>query len=445
MPDENAANVPLLKWYQNIPPYAWTVLAIAAMGWLFDTMDQNLFNLVRQSSLEDLLRGSVSPDQLSGSVKSLSGLMTSVFLIGWGVGGFIFGMVGDRLGRARTMAVTILIYATFTGLTGLTHTPLGYGVCRFMAALGVGGEFAAGAALVAEVFPNRSRAMALGTLQALSAVGNMMAALIFHSLSEVHNSWRWAYAIGAIPAILVFFIRRTVKEPEAWTTAQQSARAGGQEIGSIPALFRDPVLCRNTVAGTLLAAAGIGGLWGVGFWSPELITLAFQKYHLTAPEMIRAKSDVFFIQQFGAFFGIFAYAMLSERIGRKPALLFAFVLAFGSVQGMFHLVTDRATAYVWAAILGFCTLAPFSAYSVYFPELFPTRLRATGTGFCYNCARFLAAAAPFVLGALAKRYDVPGDPAAGLRMAASIVACVYALGLIGLWLAPETRGKPLPT
>ncbi|MBW3625401.1 MAG: MFS transporter [Armatimonadetes bacterium] len=434
-----------LKWYQGIDKYAWTVLIIAALGWMFDTMDQNIFNLVRTPSMVDLLGETVPADQVRTEAIRLGGYMTTIFLIGWAIGGFIFGMIGDRLGRARTMALTILIYAVFTGLTGLTNTPFWYGFCRFMTALGVGGEFAAGAALVAEVFPNRSRAMALGTLQSLSAVGNMTAALVTLSLSELNDSWRWAYAVGALPAILVFFIRRIVREPDAWVEAKAEAVQKDIAIGSIPGLFQDPVLRRNTIAGTLLAMAGVGGLWGVGFWLPDLITLAFAKYNLSPAEMTRSRSLIFFVQQIGAFFGMFAYALLSERTGRRPALLLFFILAFLAVQGTFHFLNDPFTAYLWAPILGFCALAPFSAYAVYFPEMFPTRLRATGTGFCYNCARILAAAAPFALGTLAKAFEVPGDPAAGLRRAASIVACIYVVGLLGLWLAPETKGKPLPT
>jgi MFS family permease len=158
------------------------------------------------------------------------------------------------------MALTIIIYAAFTGLTGLATTPFWYGFCRFMTALGVGGEFAAGAALVAEVFPNRSRAMALGTLQALSAVGNMLAALLTLGLSEVSGGWRWAYAFGALPAILVFFIRCVVHEPEKWVEAQREARQENKEVGTIRGLFMDPVLRRNTIGGVLLAMAGVGGV-----------------------------------------------------------------------------------------------------------------------------------------------------------------------------------------
>lgn len=427
------------RWWQGVPRYAWIVLAISALGWLFDTMDQNLFNLVRQSSLKDLL----GPGAPKEEVSRWSGILTSVFLIGWAVGGFVFGALGDRLGRARTMAITVLIYAGFTGLNGFVHDPVSYAFCRFFTALGVGGEFAAGAALVAEVFPARSRPMALGSLQALSAVGNMMAALITLFLSDAGTGyWRIAFFIGAFPAVLVFFIRRVVKEPDAWHGAKAQAHAEGLDIGSIAGLFRDPVLKRNTVAGTLLAVAGVAGLWGVGFWLPDLIGNTFS--HLDGPALARLKSTIGLTQQSGAFLGMIGYAAISERIGRKKALFGALILAFLAVQGTFRYLHDLPSAYLCAFLLGVCALSPFAAYAVYFPELYPTRLRATGVGFCYNCARLVAAAAPLALGQLAASFASPTDPSAGLRTAASIVACIYLVGFVGLALAPETRGKPLP-
>lgn len=427
------------RWWQGVPRYAWIVLGVSALGWLFDTMDQNLFNQVRQASLVDIL-GKDAPKAL---IADWSGKLTAVFLIGWAVGGFIFGALGDKFGRARTMAITVLIYAGFTGLNGFVHDPYLYAVCRFFTALGVGGEFAAGASLVAEVFPSRSRPMALGTLQALSAVGNMLAALITLSLSGTGTGyWRSAFFIGAFPAVLVFFIRRVVKEPDSWEGAKQKAEEEKLAVGSILGLFQDPTLRRNTIAGTLLALAGVGGLWGVGFWLPDLLGFAFPD--LKGQELIRFKSYVALTQQSGAFIGMIGYAAISERIGRKPALLIALALAFLSVQGTFHFVHDSTSAFGWAFVMGLCALAPFSAYAVYFPELFPTRLRSTGVGFCYNCARLVAALAPFLLGKFADTFKSATDPSAGLRTAAAIVACVYVFGFIGLSLAPETKGKPLP-
>lgn len=444
-------DAPALKWYQGVDRYCWLVLLIAALGWLFDAMDQNLFTLVRQPSVLELLKAKgLEGAELQAAAKDVGGQITSVFLIGWAIGGFVFGVLGDRLGRTRTMIITILIYALFTGLSGIVQTPEQYALCRFLTALGVGGEFAAGASLVAEVWPNRSRAMALGTLQSLSAVGNMAAAGIVYSLAN--TTWRVVYFVGALPAMLVVWIRQSVKEPEQWVAARETAEAHGRrgELGNIGELVTNPVLLRNTIAGVLLAAAGVGGLWGVGFFLPDLTGEVLKPLVAGLSEddaktkMAQYRSTVFFIQQVGAMLGMFSYALLSERTGRRPALFLFFVLAWASVVGTFWMLQDLTSACILAFIMGFCALAPFSAYCVYFPELFPTRLRATGVGFCYNCARILAALAPFALGKFAAMFTDPADPTAGFRTAATIVSSVYVLGFIGLALAPETRGKPLP-
>ena len=444
-----------LRWYQGVPRYAWLVLFISALGWLFDTMDQNLFNLVRQTAVKSL--GVAAAD-----VNDMGGKMTAVFLIGWAVGGFIFGVLGDRMGRTRTMVITILIYAIFTGLSSLTHTIPMFALFRFLTGLGIGGEWAAGAALVSEEFPDRSRPMALGLLQALSSVGNIMAALIFLTLNTVAISgeaWRWAFAIGALPALLVLWIRRCVKEPQKWQEAKRAAEAvkhagmqpgltaepsSAKELGGILQLFAEPRWRRNAIAATLMATAGVGGLWGIGFWTPELTKIALTPLHLSNAKLDQYKSIVFLVQQVGAFCGIYTYAVLAERFTRRGVLGVFFCLAFIAIQLTFWLAHSLSSLLPLVLMMGFCTLGPFSAYTVYFPELFPTRLRTTGCGFAYNCARLLAALAPFTLGKLAKHFADAAHPDYGFRMAASIVAFIYIVGFVGLALAPETKGKPLP-
>src|SRR3989441_5868379 len=204
MADTLPIAAPRLRWFQGIPKYAWLVFGISALGWMLDCMDQNLFNLVAQRSITDLLRGTVPDAQLQAAVNSWRGSITSLFLVGWAVGGFIFGILGDKLGRARTMMITILIYAIFTGLCGIARNPWEYCAFRFLTAMGVGGEFAAGVALIAEVFPNRSRPLALGALQALSAFGNMTAAVVVLFVQD--TNWRSVFFIGAVPALLVLWI-----------------------------------------------------------------------------------------------------------------------------------------------------------------------------------------------------------------------------------------------
>jgi len=309
---------------------------------------------------------------------------------------------------------------------------------RFMTALGVGGEWAAGASLVAEVFPSRSRPMALGMLQAVSAVGNITAGLITLALAGL--SWRWAYAVGAVPALLVLWVRSTVREPERWERAKAEASTG-KELGNIAELFTHPVLRRNTIAATLMAAAGVGALWGVGFFSTDLVRDELQKAGQLSKVIDQRVSVMFMLQNAGSFFGIYLFAIFAERFNRRSAFAIWFALAWVSVLLFFWTVSgSRGSAFHLAALLapvmGFCTLGPFSGYTVYFPELFPTRLRATGCGFCYNAARILAAIAPFALGS----FKAAGEYA----QAATIVSAIYLLGFIGTWLGPETRGKPLP-
>jgi MFS family permease len=410
------------------------VLAVAAVGWLFDTMDGNLFNLVRQVAVADLLRSHVPPARLAVETNSYGGIITAIFLIGWAAGGYLFGTLGDRIGRTRTMVLTILTYALFTGLGSLARTWEQFAAFRFLTGLGVGGEWAAGAAMVAEVFPARARPMALGMLQALSAVGNMLAALI--SLGLAGTSWRWVFAVGALPALLALGVRRVIQEPESWQRARAAAAEGtGKQLGAFTDLFRDPILRRHTTAGTLMAIAGIGGLWGAAFWTPDLV----QRVLRDLPEAQRRydASVTFLAQQIGAAAGMIAFAAFTERTSRRRAFLVSFILSFLALQATFRYTHSFRDAMIWCPILGFCTLGPFCGYTVYFPELFPTRLRATGCGFCYNGGRILAALAPFALGRLSARLG-------GIAPAVTIVSCIYLLGLAALPFAPETRGKPLP-
>jgi MFS family permease len=247
-----------------------------------------------------------------------------------------------------------------------------------------------------------------------------------------------------------------------WVHGRYLGKAAGasKELGKIAALFQDPILRRYTLAGVLLALAGVGGVWGVGFFLPDLVGTVLKPIVAKLPEVtsltgpaqeqaakatlqsLRATISIW--QQVGAFFGILTFAAVSERIGRKKAMFGAFILAFISIQATFWGLKDIPSAYVLAVFMGFCALMPFGAYCVYFPELYPTRLRSTGVGFCYNCARILAAAAPVALGKLTIMYSDPSDPTRGFRTAASIVALIYVTGIIGLLFAPETKGKPLP-
>ncbi|MEI6916399.1 MAG: MFS transporter [Armatimonadota bacterium] len=431
-------------WFQGISGYAWLVLIVAALGWLFDTFDQQLFTLIRNRSLEEILTGTVPAEELKATVQYWGYILTSVFLTGFAIGGFVFGILGDKIGRTRTMMITIFVYAAFTGLNSLVHTPYQYALCRFLTALGIGGEFAAGASIVAEVWPQRSRPMALGVLQALSTVGNMLAAAVTFVLAT--TPWQYVYLVGIAPALLVVVIRVFLKEPETWKAAATDAHETHKELGSVKELFTNREIRRNTYAALLIASAGVLGLWGIGYFQTDFLRQMMKAANYSPVEQQKFTSLIFGLRfQIGGFIGMYLYAAVSQRIGRRPALALVYIAAVAVIQGAFWQIHRIEQAAIWSFFLGMCTLAPFAAFGVYFPELFPTRLRSTGVGICYNAARLLAAVGIWGMGSIAAHFTRDSDPVFGYRMAATIMSSIYILGFIGIWLAPETKGKPLPT
>ena len=227
-------------------------------------MDQRIFVLVRQPAMEALLPA-------GSDVKYYSGIATTVFMIGWAVGGLYFGMLSDRWGRAKTMMLAIIVYAGFTGLSALSQNKWDFMAYRFLTGIGVGGEFAAGVTLVAETMPVRARAHALGILQALSAIGNIIGSAIGYFVLPAYG-WRAMFCIGVLPSLLVAAVFNRLKEPEPWLQARDAMRRGEKkQLGAIGDLFEDHRWRRNTFIGLTLAISGVVGLWGIGFWSPELI------------------------------------------------------------------------------------------------------------------------------------------------------------------------------
>ena len=468
------ANADGTPWYKELSRYHWFVLMVASLGWLFDTMDQQLFNLARNPAMRELLKPAEAsppspdatttvatpPTQVSKSeIDWYAGLSTAIFMIGWALGGLAFGVLGDRIGRARTMLITILIYSLCTGLSALSRGFWDFAFFRFITGLGVGGEFAVGVALVAEVMPDRARPFALGILQALSAVGNMLAAVIAMGLSllikagYLQSSWRVMFVIGALPALLCILIRSRLKEPERWKAVAASTdgvRGEQEKLGSITEMFGDPRWRRNAIVGMLLAFSGVVGLWGIGFFSFDLISSVFRKRY--EAQGLSPKETEFWvafwaavtslIQNAGAFFGVNAFSYITSRVGRKPAFFVSFLLAMVSTAFTFWFLDSFWDIFWMIPIMGFCQIALFGGYAIYFPELFPTRLRSTGTSFCYNVGRLVAAAGPLTLGALSslvfRGFDQPMRPA-GVSM-----CLVFVIGLLALPFAPETKGKPLP-
>ena len=439
-------------WYKELNRYHWFVLIVSAMGWMFDTMDQQLFNLARRPAILDLLHARPDDPAVLGQVAELAGYSTMIFMIGWASGGIIFGILGDRIGRVRTMILTILFYSLFTGLSALSRNVWDFSFYRLLTGLGVGGQFAVGVALVAETIPDRARPFALGWLQAISAVGNMTAALIgmglghLQQIGAVGSAWRWMFVVGTLPALLAIVVMRKLREPEQWRQAAKDRK----HMGSIHELFTDPRWRRNALVGMALAFSGVVGLWGIGFFSFDLLGSVLDKYFRAQglPEQIIAGKKTFWtgvtslLQNGGAFFGIYAFTHLTSRIGRIKAFAMSFVAAMVATAGTFWFLRDFSDIFWMIPLMGFSQLALFGGYAIYLPELFPTRLRSTGTSFCYNVGRFVAAGGPLGLGLLTSRvYAGHAEP---MRYAGVTMCLVFVLGLAVLPFAPETKDQPLP-
>lgn len=545
--------------FANVTFYHWMVVIIASCGWLFDCMDQRLFTMARESTLKELLGN--NPAGLA-NLETYLGLATAAMMVGWATGGIVFGMLSDKWGRVKTMVVTLMVYSGFTGLCGMAQSWLDFTLYRFLVGLGVGGMFGAATTLVAESVPGRFRAVALGSLQALSATGNLLGAYISLKIPPgaeqffgSFSGWRVLFFVGIIPALLVIPIITILKEPEAWKRAKAAAATGdaSKNIGSPRDLLRHPRWRRNTLVGLCLGLAGMVGLWGIGFFSPELITTALKGRAVRAedirdgaalckalrsetnaavahlgkqlstetrrllaevqpgaaasPELIEAMradlnriieggslydsgafenvtldkrtqglvkkvqttaapADVRFLNRqlveqaipgsivslqksidqvrskammlfdVGSFVGMIAFTIFAAWLSRRGAFFWAFLACLAITGYVFYALKTETDAYWMLPLMGFAQLAVFAGYSIYFPELYPTRLRGTGVGFCYNTVRYVAAPFPYLLGYMSTLLS--------FRTAAIVMSGIYLLGIIALVWAPETKGQPLP-
>jgi MFS family permease len=424
---------------EGVTFYHWLVVVVAACGWLFDCMDQRIFALCREPALKEL------------GGPTLGGWATAIMMIGWATGGIVFGTMSDRLGRRMTMIVTLLTYSAFTGISGLAHAPAEFLVYRFLTGMGIGGMFGAATTLVAESVPGTFRSMALGVLQTLSAVGNIIGSIVSTQIKpgSAHflfglTGWRVLFFVGVLPALLIVPILFVLKEPEAWQIAKRKARQSeGTEknIGSIPDMLRNARWRKNLLVGVGLGLAGMAGLWGIGFFSPELISAALKGEPQGVVDTVRGWGTA--MQDAGAFCGMLAFTFVATYVGRKLAFAGAFILCLLTTVFVFNSLRSASDAYWMLPLMGFAQLSVFGGYSIYFPELFPTRLRGTGVGFCYNTVRYLAAVFPIALISM-KQAFIDAGISEPFRKSATILSAIFVLGLVALLWAPETKGEPLP-
>lgn len=543
---------------QAVTLYHWLVVILAASGWLFDCTGQRIFVLSREPALRELL-GAAATDN---DVRVWGVVATFLLMIGWATGGIAFGLLSDKCGRVTTMIATLLGFSVFSALSGFSHTAVGFLVYRFIFGLGVGGMFGAATTLVAESVPPHFRTTALGSMQALSACGNMLASALSLGITPGkenfwghYSGWQVLSFVSVFPAVMAVPMLVLLKEPEAWRRAKIQAADPAQRksVGSLSDLFSHPRWRKNMLVGVCLGVAGMVGLWGIAFFSPELITTAFKTQPLQSSDLLHpeqicaalnssapaqvalvkqrlspalqqrvsrvqsnqlvpadtvadlavelneilhgpslydsaafqsvplkkstqnllhvlatrpdAKTQYFlnrqlleqifpgsvselqaridkmrstgtFLQDAGALLGMFTFTWVAAQFSRRKAFLCAYLGCLVVVSFVFLQLKTSRDVYWMLPLLGFSTTSVFAGYSIYFPELFPTRLRGTGVGFCYNTVRYVAAPFPLLLGWLSTRFP--------FRYVAVAMCSVYLVGLLALFWAPETKDQPLP-
>ena len=438
-------------WWRSLNRYHWSVFIVASLAWLFDCLDQQIFNLSRDGAVEDLLGG-------KSKAIELAAYTTSFFLTGWAIGGLIFGSLGDRFGRARILTVSLLIYSVCTGLSSFAASYFGFCACVFFTGLGVGGVFGLSVALVADSVPEKSRAPALGLLQSLSSWGNITAGLIGMGIGLLAaknflpfglKAWQAMFLAGAIPAFLCVFILARLKEPEKWVKARAEGAKTGVKFGSYFSLLKHPTWSKHAWLGLILCSAGIVGLWGIGNFHPKIVRSIIET-HLAAdnlsPAALASKKAYWsslglLLQNIGGFFGMLTLSKFAQVKGRRPAFVLALLLSFFCTQLVFRYLREIDQIYWMLPIMGFGQYSVFGVYAIYLPELFPMSLRSTGTSFCYNFGRLVAATAPFTIGRITKSL---GGNIEGFRTAGMWVSLVLLLGILVLPFLPETKDKPLP-
>ncbi|MDG1890068.1 MAG: MFS transporter [Verrucomicrobiota bacterium] len=404
----------------------YLVLTAAFLGWLFDGFEMGLFPIVARPALTDMYAGSGGPDAFVGL---WMGRITAVFLLGAAIGGVVFGWLGDRVGRVKAMSASILTYAIFTGLGYFAEQPWHLAVFRFLASLGMGGEWSLGVALVMEYWPERLRPLMAGIIGAAANFGFLLVAAVGKFKEVTVDSWRWMWLVGVLPAFLVFFIRLFVPESERW----KAARATQKTYQPLREVF-SPSLIRHTLLAICFSSIALIGTWGSVQWIPVWVDQMVGEMHPTA------KNDVGMLSAMGAIIGCLAGPMIGGRLGRRPAF-FCLCLASLLVCGfLFRSGIPYGGSFQFLVFLaGMTTAAFYGWFPLYLPELFPTRCRATGQGIGYNTGRVFAALGAIAGGQLVVHFD--GDYA---RMGA-LITMIYLVGMFTIWLAPETKGNPLPT
>ncbi|HEY3052698.1 MAG TPA: MFS transporter [Thermoanaerobaculia bacterium] len=397
----------------DVPRSAWRALFAAQIGWMLDAMDFLLFTFAVLSIQKEF-----------GVSKATIGMLTSVALVSSAFGGIVFGRLADRIGRVRAMTWSILIYSGATAGLSTASAIWQLVAWRTLVGIGMGGEWSSGSVLVAETWPAEHRAKAMGIMQSGWAIGALIAAAISSVVLE-RFGWRVLFLFGALPAVAAFIIRRGVEEPRVW---RERARTESRWVD----IFA-PSLVQRTLIATLVASSVLVAYWGLVTWLPAF--LASPVSEGGAGLTITKSARWIILLQTGAFLGYVSFGWIADRVGRRPAFTLFMIGATAVVPVFAFGARSPLTLLVIGPLVGYFAHGYFSLFGAMLAELFPTNIRASAQGFCYNAGRLASAAAPVLIGSAAPKY--------GLGAALAVNALFFALGAVLIWLLPETRGAEL--
>lgn len=405
-------------WHKQITPAQKRALLSASLGWMLDSMDIMLYAMVLAHLMKHF-----------GMSTATAGLMGSLTLFASAVGGVLFGLIADRFGRVKALMGSILIYSVFTGACGLSQNIVQLAVFRVMLGLGMGGEWATGAALVAETWPAEHRGKALGFMQSSWAIGYALAAGVT-ALVLPRLGWRAVFFVGVLPALLTLWIRRRVEEPEIWRRSSES-RKDASTKASLAEIFRRPFL-KNTLVTSLMNAGTMFAWWGLFTWIPAYLGLPPDQGGIGL-SVVKTSSWII-VMQTGMWFGYVSFGFICDRVGRKKTYIF-YLFAAAALVFLYSSVRHNTALLLLGPFLAFFGTGYFSGFGAITAEIFPTRIRASAQGFTYNIGRGLSALAPFTIGALAKTH--------GLSLAFYLTAAFFLFSAAVAFALPETKGKSL--
>ena len=399
--------------------------AAAWLGWMFDGLDMHLYTLVAVPFVAELLR--VAPTARDASVKA--SIIQAAFLAGWALGGAFFGRIGDLLGRSRTLSLTILTYAAFTGLSFFAHEWWHLLIFRFLAALGIGGEWAVGASLLSETWPARWRPWIAAGLQ--TAVNSGVLIAIFAGWLLGGFPYRTLFLVGVLPALLTLWIRRSVPEPPEWAAAHAAARADAPGLAE---LF-GPKIRRTTFIVVTVCACGLTAHWALMFWHSAHLRALARELGWAKPQIDALAQRALYLLTIGAIIGNFAAGAIARWIGYRLSIVALMLVYFGLMIFTYGTVRDPAEILLWLPFLG-AAQGVFALFTMCLPPLFPTLLRTTGAGFCYNIGRLFAAAGTIIFGLFAK-VETGAGAICDDRLALFYAGFLFLPAAIAAWWMPE--------